>query len=618
MTLRLSAIPRVLRAPLILLGVVAATYANSLGNGFQFDDEHSLVANPAVRQLSRIPAFFVDPELFSRNPGSAMYRPLVLTSYALNYAMGEYRVAGYHVLNIAIHALVVLTVYLLLVDISGRRKAALAASLFVAVHPLAAEPVNYISSRSESMAALGYVAALLLYRRRVNNVSWASVLAFGAGLLCKSTAITLPALLLLHDHALTPQGLRRVWQRHWPYWALALTYVIGTRSLLSEATIAAPVRPLFQHLLTQITALVYYARQLAWPQPLSVEHQFAVADGLGEPTVLLALLLAGSWAWLLRSNAGAKFWCGWMLIALLPTLVVPLNVLVNQRRLYMPLIAMAGLLVCLLPGRLRPGRLLAAVAAALAVLAVLTIQHNRVWRDAGSLWTHARQVAPLAPRPYLRLGSVYRQAGVLDQAEGAYLRALELDPLSAAAYNNLGNLYESRGELEAAEQAYGSALGLAPRYPEALTNLGTLHSRSGRLDLALVLLDSALRIGGEREELLNSLGTTQLRAGNYLQAELALRRAARLNPRRAGIHYNLGGALEGQGQLVAAVAAYRHALDLDSTFARGAYKLGELYQRLGRREDALAAFESFLRHWSGDPRLAAQARQRLDALQGAD
>ena len=77
-----------------LIGVTAAVYVNSLDNAFQYDDEHSLTQNRNIREMANIPRFFVEPGMFSRNPGSEMYRPLVLVSYALNYELGGLNVRG--------------------------------------------------------------------------------------------------------------------------------------------------------------------------------------------------------------------------------------------------------------------------------------------------------------------------------------------------------------------------------------------------------------------------------------------------------------------------------------------------------------------------------------------
>ena len=41
--------------------------------------------------------------MFTADPKSAMYRPLVLASYAMNFALGGYFVEGYRLFNIAVH-----------------------------------------------------------------------------------------------------------------------------------------------------------------------------------------------------------------------------------------------------------------------------------------------------------------------------------------------------------------------------------------------------------------------------------------------------------------------------------------------------------------------------------
>ncbi|SVE04334.1 uncharacterized protein METZ01_LOCUS457188, partial [marine metagenome] len=156
-------VSRDVRNLLLVAVAVALTFANSTHDSFYFDDEHSLVANPHIRQLAHLPDFFIDPRLFSRNEGSEMYRPLVLVSYALTYVFFEYQASAYHLFNIALHLLVALAVYRLYVRLGLSGAVALCGALLFGVHPLVCEPVNYISSRSESLAALFFLTGLLCY-----------------------------------------------------------------------------------------------------------------------------------------------------------------------------------------------------------------------------------------------------------------------------------------------------------------------------------------------------------------------------------------------------------------------------------------------------------------------
>ena len=85
--------------PLICLAV----YWNSLGNAFHYDDIHSIVDNPSIRSLDNTPSYFKYISTFSADVDRGMYRPLLLVSYALNHALGEYDVQGYRLLNILLH-----------------------------------------------------------------------------------------------------------------------------------------------------------------------------------------------------------------------------------------------------------------------------------------------------------------------------------------------------------------------------------------------------------------------------------------------------------------------------------------------------------------------------------
>src|SRR3990170_5568725 len=90
---------------LIFLLIGSAAYLNSLNNHFQYDDDVVLVKNVNIREIGNIPRFFFDPSLAANDPKIAgHYRPLVITSYAINYALGGLNPVGYHLVNLAFHA----------------------------------------------------------------------------------------------------------------------------------------------------------------------------------------------------------------------------------------------------------------------------------------------------------------------------------------------------------------------------------------------------------------------------------------------------------------------------------------------------------------------------------
>lgn len=613
------------RSPLLplvlLLAAIGAVYVNSLGGPFHFDDEHSITANPAVRSLEHVGRFFTDTQTFSRNQGSAMFRPLVVLSYAVNHAVGGYSPLGYHALNLALHLAAAGLLYALLRQLgAAAATAAIGAALF-GLNPLTTEPVNYISSRSESMALAFTLASLVLYMRGRES-RWpaaASIVCFALALLSKSVSVVLPGLLAAHELVVERRSLRLWWRRHLPYWVLTAAYVAVTRQLLAEALAGdTAVRSWTAQAASQTVALVHYMKLLAFPWPLSVEAPLGEAGGLGDVEVLacVGLCLSAAWAmwrWARHTDRRAEYGLFWAALVLLPTAVVPLNVIAAERRLYPVLVGAVAFLVW---GVMRHAVVRKpAIAVLLLVYGGLTIQRNQVWATERDLWEDAARRAPAAVRPHLRLGVLLRHEGDLEGAERELQRALHLDARSAPAWNNLGNVKAARGELDVAIDHYQRALDLLPSYPEALANLGSLYSRLGRHGEAAALLERALPLSGRRPEMLANLGTAYLRAGDYPRAEAVLREALASGHRSSSLLQGLGGALEGQGDAAGALTQYRRAATANPTDAKPYLRMAALLESMDRPLEAAAAYRSFLAYWDGETQVAAAARARLEAIE---
>jgi tetratricopeptide (TPR) repeat protein len=511
-----------------LLVLIIVTYFSAIDGPFQYDDHHSIVDNPHIRSLQGAVSFLWSPQSFSEDPRSAMYRPLVLISYALNYALHGYETSGYHLLNIAIHLLNCCLVYLLVRRFDGGLVGAATASALFALHPVNGEAVVYISSRSESLCATFYILAVLLYRPVEGSRSgldrWTvlSTVSFAFALMSKSVAITLPALLLVsellrHRADGVPSRLRQLLTRHWPFLLISSLYLLSTADVVSRAIDSDSVRGLAQQLGTQTKALVYYASLLSLPAKLSVEHQFSVAPGLLSIDVMvpgLVILSVAVTTWRCRSALGARsVWTVWPLIVLLPTLVIPLNVLVNEHHLYLPLIAFAALLGAVFEKLIDSRRHIGLLAAAILIALYATLSHERslVWRDSFTLWSDALVKGPYMPRPHVYVGDSYHSGGEYGRAVTEYRTALEIHPevLSpldrVVALNNMGASYLKMGSFTEAVHAYQRAVRVDSSY---------LKSRDA-LDALLALQEDA---GSSRAKELYKRGLVQFAAGKSAEA----------------------------------------------------------------------------------------------------
>ena len=149
---------------LILVVVSSVVYANSINNGFVYDDKTSIIENPYIREIKNIPVFFTHPEYLSSVGHGNHYRPLIPISYTVNYAISGMNPPVYHITNLLFHIGTAFLLFLTVEAMLGGRGEdhsfiALAAALIFAVHPFNSEALNYIVARSSLMSGFFYLLA---------------------------------------------------------------------------------------------------------------------------------------------------------------------------------------------------------------------------------------------------------------------------------------------------------------------------------------------------------------------------------------------------------------------------------------------------------------------------
>ncbi len=640
---------------LLLLACVFLLYANALDNAFQYDDRHSIVENPHIRDLGNIPAFFSQAEYFSRDADKAMYRPFVLVTLALNYAWSGYETYSYHLVNTAIHSLCVLLVWGILLRLGRPPCMALFGALLFAVHPLCSEPVNYISSRSELLAALGALAALWSFmlnsERRSALLTCFSLLCFAIGLFSKSVAIVMPLWLMVWD---VQRGAPINGRRYAPYVGIALLYLLIVREFVARAVLNEPVRSWFMQAGTQAKALVYYVYLTFSPVSLSAHHAFSESP-MSEPLVWLCAVLLLSMLWWAYRLRAEYLGLALALSALLPTLIVPLNVLVNEHRLYLPV---AGMAIALsgLRGLERLSGLAWGAPLLISLGFLLSMQRNEVWQDEYSLWQDVALKNPHAVRPYVYMGNAMRRDGNSQEALPYYQRALDNDSANpvaraglAAAYRDLGRLDEAIAEFERAivdapqmrdlhyslgrvlqqasryEKARQHYLALpaeSPHYGIALNNLGTLHELEGRGDSALHYYARSRRLGViDAKQNLQRLTAkvvqqveVELQRGDVQRAELLCRQILAADAGHLYARFFLAISLFEQRRYRESIAENRALLLTFPEFGDGHLQLANALETAGRLEEAQQVYQTLLVSTANEE-LRRLGQERLRRLQ---
>ncbi len=168
----------------------------------------------------------------------ASKRPVANISFALNYYFDHYNVLGYHLVNVLIHITTGILLYFfskntlsipsLHSTYATDRRIPFFTALLWLVHPIQTQSVSYIVQRMNSMAAMFYVLAFLLYVRgrlaKKEQIRWPWFVGCGfAGMLAlgsKEIAATLPFFILLYEWYFF-QDLGIAWlKRHLPLWSV--------------------------------------------------------------------------------------------------------------------------------------------------------------------------------------------------------------------------------------------------------------------------------------------------------------------------------------------------------------------------------------------------------------
>ncbi len=565
----------VVAAGLIVVALGLA-YANTFTAPFVFDDHAAILENPTIRHLWPLTTPLSPPA-----DGRAVAgRPLVNLSLALNYAIGGTNPAGYHLFNLAIHALSTLLLFGLvrrtLADLRGAAAAvatadltaALAAAIW-ALHPLQTESVSCVVQRTESLGAFWYLLTLHAFVRRRPIVS---VLACLVGMATKETVVTAPLIVLLFDRTFVAGSFNAAWRaRRGYYLALGATWLLlawlvlrgggarGTAGGLGAAMSS------WHYLLQQCRAIILYLKLSLWPHPLVVDYGSAAPQSLAEvwwqALVIVVLLAATIWALVRRPVLGC--FGAWFFIILAPSSsVVPLPAqTIAEHRMYLPLAAIVVALVVGVRQRF-PARSTACLTIVALALGFFTAQRNAVYRSDLALWADTAAHVPDNPRVQLNLGGALLDAGRDDDARAALTRAEKLQPNLPGVHSNLCLVDTHLGRLDEAIAQGEAAIELAPDDADAWVNLTHAYLRAEDSPAARRYAASVARLKLADTQLYFLAGNLAARAEDFVLALELFRRAVQIDPSSIPARNNFANVLLVSRRFDEAIAEYEAILRL--------------------------------------------------------
>jgi hypothetical protein len=496
-------------------GLALALYAVTLGGTYVYDDLYIVHDDPRLHDPSLWGAYWTRD--YFLGGVDRLYRPLVSTSYALQWQLHGERPWAFHGVNWVLHAAVSALVAELARRLSGPR-VALAAGLLFAAHPLHVEAVANIVGRAELMCALGTVGALVLMARRPMTLARAAAIAGCCVLavLSKEQGMLLPLLLLalgwvMHRRPVHPahavpeepspaeplpaapepvvaSGVPPAERKALLMLTVAVCWALAGYILVRETWIRFwwdrslldwTVNPLvlsqgLDRWLVPLALLGRYTALLVAPTRLSLDYGGLVIPSsahAGDPYLYLGAAALALWIVLFVGAARRRAWpTVFCLLALGITYGMVANVITligtifAERLMYLPsvfFVILAAQALARLPRR--------AGAAALVLLVVMgslrTWTYARLWNDRLTIYAASAAAQPRSVQAHLLLSNELRKRREFDRAEEAAAAARALAPEHWEVYYYSGLNALERGDLDEAERYAGKALGLKQAMP---------------------------------------------------------------------------------------------------------------------------------------------------------
>jgi hypothetical protein len=454
-------------------------YAPALGGDWIWDDSRLIPDNENLRSLSGL------GNIWLLNPDWA----LTSTALWLQWHLWGPFPFGYHIVSLILHLGNGFLVWRLL-DRLGLRWAWLGGLLFV-IHPLSVESVAWISELKNTLSLFFFLLSLLAWidQDEGKGGTLRSLLFYLLAMLCKTSVVMLPVVLLLYMWWKHGQMTRRDWLKLLPFFVVALALGLVTLHFQAGHGMegdAIRTRSLLARLGDGGTDIFFYLGKFFWPSQLlpiyPQQPSIALSWKQLPALLLLGFVCAGLWSQRRGWGRYALLGLGFFVLNLLPVLgLVDMAYLffssVADHFAYLPMIGLIGLSVAALEAAairltpLRHGILIGAIALAVCLFAWKAHAYAGLFAQGEKLWTYTLQLNPTAWAARNNLGYVLLQSGRVNEAEHQFEIAVSLNPLSANAHNNLGVVRLQTGRYPEAVAEFETALRLDPDLFEAQANL---------------------------------------------------------------------------------------------------------------------------------------------------
>ncbi len=555
---------------ILLFAATVVAYWPALHGGLVWDDD-AHVTRPELQSLRGL------KRIWFEFGATQQYYPLLHSAFWLEHHLWGDSTFGYHLLNVVLHVTAACLFALILSELSIH--GAWVGAFIFALHPVCVESVAWISEQKNTLSAVFYLLAMLLYLRhnertqagtpQFTTVYFIAFACFVAAILSKSVTATLPAALLV---IIWWKRGRLSWNRDVlplvPWFAVGVGGGLLTAWVERRYIGAVGTDFTFnavQRVLIAGRVIVFYLGRLVWPSNLMfIYPRWDVRSAIWWqylfPAGVIVLVIS---SWLIRCKSRAPlaavlFFAGSLFPALGFVNVYPFVFsFVADHFQYLASLGIIGLAASLCNNKWRTGAAIVAV----GIFGTLT------WLDSAR----------------------YRNAETL------YQTTIAQNPNCWMCYNNLGVVFFGQDRMAEAKQKFEEALRIRPDYPESLDNVGIALINLGQHEEAMPYLQKALQSMSDYGEGNLRFGAALLKMNRVDDAMVKIREGARLKPNYAEAHALLGAALQRAGRLTEAKSELEEAIHLKPDSPSSHREFADVMSALGQSDQAIFQLEMALR-----------------------
>jgi len=552
---------------LVILLAGLFIYAPVFHGGWLWDDDQEITASQVLPDPNGL------VKIWTGNAG-ADYFPLKTTVQWLVYRGIQADPTGWHLLNISLHLACALLVWKLLARLEIRQ--AWLGGLLFCIHPILAESVGWVSELKNTLSLFFLIFSMLAWlafdQRKKESGYWWAIVFFSAAILCKTSVVMYPFILLLYCWWKRGRIALNDILRSAPFFLISLAMGLLTiyfQFARAIGTETIPVGGLLSRTATAGMAILFYFYKCVLPVGLLVIYPRWDVDPPSLVQFLPWPVIAGVlfWLWTRRNTWGRDvlFGLGFFLINLFPILgFITMSYMritwVADHFVYLPIIGLIGLATAGMGyayEESKPDTRRYLMGLGLVIFSVLVVHSHRyagVFANEYEMWTHTLKSNPNAWQAHSRLGKVMLERGDNDAAFYHISESVRLRPDLAETHNNYGAMLEKKGDLNGALEQLRTATRIASDIAIYKVNLASLLVRMGKYQDGSAVYDTLLKIDPGNPTFLCNYGVSLYFLGRNDEAIESFQKALKVNPDLKDAKENMAAALKKKAGLTDAAA----------------------------------------------------------------